>query len=74
MDLHTFRNIIDRIDDNALNAGIDKDVVVELSVPNMIGGTACSKVLRIEEGFDWDSGKVFILSEDLLVKKYKSEV
>jgi hypothetical protein len=67
MDIHTFRKLIDNID-NSLPDYSDKEVTVMLSMPS-IGATASSRVKDVSMGFDWDNWQVMIGTEDRLIKK-----
>lgn len=45
----------------------DYDVVVKISRPgNVIGAVPISSVKGVYQGFDWDTGKIIITTEDIL--------
>lgn len=72
MELHKFRKLIDQIDDSAIRCGIDKKVVIQITKHSSIGETPHCNVLRVDEGFDWDSGKIYIVPQDILINKYEN--
>ena len=72
MNLHQFRLIIDNIDDNTVHN--DYDVAVKLCSKGTIGGTPVSSVKNVYQGFDWDTGKIIITTEDRLTKRDCAEV
>jgi|AGFT01.1.fsa_nt_gi hypothetical protein len=48
---------------------LDKEVVIPVkSSQDTVGGTPCTKIRAIYDGFDWDSGTVQIWTEDVLVR------
>lgn len=69
MKLHEFRLLIDTIDNNT--AHDDYDVVVKISKPGtVIGAVPTSSVKSVYQGFDWDTGKIIITTEDILSNKF----
>ena len=66
MTLSELRERIDALLKTDRNAGQSK-VVVAISLPYVtMGGSPCSEVTELFNGFDWDSGKLFICTKDEL--------
>ena len=64
MKLHEFRRLIDLIDNHTSHD--DYEVVVKLKSNGTIGGSTTSPVKNVIQGFDFDSGKIIITTEDIL--------
>lgn len=64
MKLSEFRRRIDALDD-AKALGSDPEVTVKVYGGGVIG-TPSSPIISVSPGFDWDSGKVIITTEDVL--------
>lgn len=67
MKLSELKQIVDANIEHSLNK-YDADVVV-VTNDRSIGGTSCTKVRGIGLGFDWDSGKFMIFTQDKITKK-----
>jgi len=63
-DLHKYITML--LDINPKNA--DLELVIKLDEPSQ-GPSATSKVKGFSQGFDWNSGKLIISTEDNLVRK-----
>lgn len=64
MKLHEFRRLIDFIDNHTSHD--DYEVVVKFKNNGTIGGSTTSPVKNVIQGFDFDSGKIIITTEDIL--------
>jgi hypothetical protein len=48
-----------------MRAGEDPEVVIQIKLPySTVGGSPFVKVKSVQMGFDWDSGKFFIMPEE----------
>ena len=73
MKLSEFRRRIDALAD-AQTLHSDPEVTVRV-YRNGVGGTPTSPIISVSPGFDWDSGKVIITTEDVLFcRKRKNSV
>ena len=46
----------------------DPEVMVNITTSGSVGGTPCVKVKNAFKGFDWDSGKFIIMSDEPVMK------
>lgn len=51
----------------------DNELVVQLDYPS-IGRHQVEPIVGVVTGFDWDSGKTFLLTKNRLVRSFKTEV
>lgn len=66
MKLSELKKYIDR-QFEYMRAGDDPEVVIQIKLPySTVGGSPFAKVKSVQMGFDWDSGKFFIMPEEEL--------
>ena len=69
MTVRDFYNHIKNIDPDAFEW--DNELVVQLDYPSL-GPTKVEPIVGIFTGFDWESGKTFLLTKNRLVRSFKT--
>lgn len=74
MELKSAAELLQRMADSSGNQYRDVQLSVRIFKPGMIGGTPCVPVKRLDQGFDWDAGKVLITPDVELTTLTAEEV
>lgn len=74
MEIKNAAALLQRMAESSGNQYRDVQLSVRIFKPGMIGGTPCVPVKRLDQGFDWDAGKVLITPDVELTTLTAEEV